>query len=81
MKIVWIRRISQLFFLLLFLWFCVATTLGTQWWQLRGWPVNGFLDLDPLIALGTLLTTHTLYADLWWAGVVVVVTIVFGRLF
>ena len=64
MKIVFIRRISQLFFLVLFLGFCVVSTLGTEWWQLRGWPVNWFLELDPLVAIGTLLTTQTLYAGL-----------------
>ena len=81
MKIVWVRRISQLFFLLLFLWFCVVSTLGTQWWQLRGWPVNWFLQLDPLAALGNLLTTGTIYAGMLWAVATIVLTIVFGRFF
>ena len=81
MKIVFIRRISQLFFFLLFLGFCVVSTLGTEWWQLRGWPVNWFLQLDPLVAIGTLLTTQTLYAGLLWALATIVLTIVFGRFF
>ena len=81
MKIVFIRRISQLFFLLLFIGFCVVSTLGTEWWQLRGWPVNWFLQLDPLVAIGTLLTTRTLYAGLLWALATIVLTIVFGRFF
>ena len=81
MKIVFIRRISQLFFLVLFLGFCVVSTLGTEWWQLRGWPVNWFLELDPLVAIGTLLTTQTLYAGLIWALATVVLTILFGRFF
>ena len=58
MNIVHVRRIAQVFFFLLFLWFCVVTTLGERWWQLRGWPVNWLLQLDPLVALGTLLTTE-----------------------
>ena len=81
MKIVTTRRISQAFFLILFLWFCVATTLGDQWWQLRGWPVNWIIELDPLVGLATLLTTRTVYAGLLWGLATVVLTIVLGRFF
>jgi polyferredoxin/ferredoxin len=81
MSIVTVRRICQAFFLLLFLWFCVVSSFGTEWWQLRGWPVNWFLQLDPLVALGTVLTTGTLYAGLAWALVTIVLTILLGRFF
>jgi polyferredoxin/ferredoxin len=81
MRIVLARRISQCFFLVLFLWFCWVAVLGEQWWQLRGWPVNWFLELDPLVGLGTLLTSHTLYSGLIWGLVTVVLTIVLGRFF
>ncbi|NIS62154.1 MAG: 4Fe-4S binding protein, partial [Proteobacteria bacterium] len=81
MRILTVRRISQVFFLLLFLWFCTVSSLGDNWWQLRGWPVNWLLQLDPLIALGTMLTTRALYAGLLWAVVTVVLTILFGRFF
>jgi polyferredoxin len=81
MRIVVVRRISQTFFLMLFLWFCVVTAVGQEWWQLRGWPVNWFLQLDPLVAFGTLLTTGTLYAGLAWALVTVVLTVLLGRFF
>ena len=81
MKIVFIRRISQIFFLLIFLGFCAVSTLGTEWWQLRGWPVNGFLQLDPLAAIGMLLTTQTLYGGLFWALATIILTILFGRFF
>lgn len=81
MKIVTVRRICQVFFLLVFLWFCVTSTLGDAWWQLRGWPVNWFLQLDPLVGLGVLLTTHTLYKGLLWGLVTVVLTILLGRFF
>ena len=60
MKTITARRISQVFFLLLFLWFCVVSVMGARWWQLRGWPVNWFLELDPLIGISTLLTTGIL---------------------
>jgi len=81
MKIVQARRISQAFFFLLLVWFCIVSTVGEKFWQLRGWPVNWFLQLDPLVAIGTILTTHTLYRSLLWALVVVSLTIVFGRFF
>ena len=75
------RRISQVFFTLFFLWFCAVTTLGDAWWQLRGWPVNWFLELDPLVGLATLLTTGTLYAGLLWGLATIVLTILLGRFF
>src|ERR1035437_5084564 len=81
MNIRTVRRISQIFFALLFLWLCVVATVGEHWWQLRGWPVNWLLQLDPLVALGTVLTTRTLYAGLLWALATVVLTILLGRFF
>jgi len=81
MKIVTTRRICQIFFFILFLWFCLATTLGERWFQLRGWPVNWIIQLDPLVGLGTLLTTRTLYAGLLWGLATVVLTILLGRFF
>lgn len=81
LKIVTVRRISQIFFLLLFFWFSISATLGTNWWQLRGWPVNWFLELDPLVGLSTLLTTGTIYKGLIWGVATVVFTLIFGRFF
>ena len=81
MRIVTVRRISQVFFLVVFLWFCIAATLGANWWQLRGWPINWILDLDPLTALATVLATGTLYATLTWALVAIGLTLVVGRFF
>jgi len=81
MKIVTVRRISQFFFFLLFAWFCIVSTVGEEFRQIRGWPVNWFLQLDPLVAIATALTTHTLYWPLLWALAVVVLTIIFGRFF
>jgi polyferredoxin len=81
MSIITTRRIFQVFFFGIFVWFCIAASLGTGWWQLRGWPVNWFLQLDPLIGLGTLLATHTLYAGLLWGIVTVGLTLFLGRVF
>jgi len=65
----------------MFVWFCIVGTVGEKWWQLRGWPVNWFLQLDPLVAISTILTTHTLYWPLLWALCTVILTIIFGRFF
>ncbi len=81
MRIVTVRRISQIFFLAVFLWFCITATLGANWWQLRGWPINWILDLDPLTALATALATGTLYATLTWALVTTLLTLFVGRFF
>ncbi len=81
MKIVTVRRISQVCFFILFIWFCVVATVGDKFWQLRGWPINWFLQLDPLVAIGTILTTHTLYWPLLWALATVVLTVLLGRFF
>ena len=81
MRIVTVRRVSQVFFLIVFLWFCVAATVGAAWWQLRGWPINWILDLDPLTSLATVLATGTLYATLAWSLVAIVGTLVVGRFF
>jgi len=81
MRIVTVRRISQVFFLIVFLWFCITATVGTAWWQLRGWPINWILELDPLTALATVLATRTLYKSLFWALVTIVLTLFLGRFF
>ena len=81
MKIVTTRRISQVFFFSIFVWFCIVGTVGQKWWQLRGWPVNWFSQLDPLVAIGTILTTHTLYWPLLWTLATIILTIVLGRFF
>jgi len=81
MKIVQARRISQIFFFSLFIWFCIVSTVGDKFWQIRNWPVNWFLQLDPLVAIGTVLTTHTLYGPLLWALATIILTIILGRFF
>ena len=81
MKIVTTRRICQIFFFILFIWFCVVTTLGDRWWQLRGWPVNWILELDPLVGLATLLSTRTIYAGLLWGVATIILTVILGRFF
>jgi polyferredoxin len=81
MKITTVRRISQVMFLVMFLWFAIVMTYGSEWWRLRGWPVNLFLQLDPLVGLGTILTTGTLYKGLLWGAGTLVLTMLIGRFF
>ncbi len=81
MAIVTVRRISQVFFFLLFVWFSFVSTAGEEWWELRGWPANWFLQLDPLVALVTFLATFTFYAGLLWALLTILLTLVLGRFF
>ena len=44
-------------------------------------PVNLFFNLDPLVAVGTILATDTLYGYLALALITVILTIIFGRFF
>lgn len=81
MKITTARRISQVFFFALFLWLCVVETIGDKFFQLRGWPVNIFLQLHSLTAISTSLSTHRLYAPLLWAVLTIILTILIGRFF
>ncbi len=81
MKITTARRLTQIFFFTLFVWLCLAATVGPLWWQWRGWPIAWFLQLDPLVALGTVLTTHSFHPSLAWALVTIGLTILFGRVF
>lgn len=81
MKITTARRLAQIFFFALFVWLSLVATVGPAWWQWRGWPIAWFLQLDPLVALGTVLTTHSLHPSLAWALVPLVLTLLFGRVF
>ncbi len=77
MRITQIRVVSQIFFLLLFLFFAFVTQFG----YLRGYPVALFLEADPLVAIATAITTHTLYRGLLWSLVILVPTLLLGRFF
>ena len=81
MRITTARRICQVFFLAMLVWCAVVTVVGPAWWQMRNWPVDWLLQLDPLVAVGTVLATGKLYAGLVWAAATVVLTILLGRVF
>lgn len=81
MKITTARRLAQIFLFSTFVWLALVATVGTGWTQWRGWPIAWFLQLDPLAAIGTVLTTHSFHPSLAWALVTIVITILFGRVF
>ena len=79
------RRISQIFFLVLFLALLVFTSLrptpgGTGDIHLRA-PVRLFFELDPLVAIANALTSHALYRGLLWSLVILLPTVFLGRFF
>lgn len=77
MKLRTARRISQGFFFSLFLFFVGVSDLR----YLKGYPVSLFLELDPLVAFATAITTHTIYKGLLWSLVLLIPTILLGRIF
>lgn len=81
MRITTVRRIHQLFIFVLFVWFCIVTTVGEEFWQIRNWPVNWILHLDPLVTLGTILSTGKFYWPLHCGLGIIFITIIFGRFF
>ena len=79
-----LRRISQIFFLILFLGLLVFTSLhatdgASAEMHLRG-PVRLFFEWDRLVALLNALAGNALYRGLLWS-LVIVPTIFLGRFF
>ncbi|MBF0176519.1 MAG: 4Fe-4S binding protein [Magnetococcales bacterium] len=72
-----LRRYHATFFLGMFLFFLLVSDFR----HLRGYDVSLFLELDPLTALGGLLTSHTLYKGLAWSLVILLSTLFLGRFF
>jgi len=73
----WLRRSYQVVFLGFFLFFVVVTTAGL----IRGYDVQWLLEFDPLVALTTALASHSLHHTLLWALILIVITLVLGRVF
>jgi polyferredoxin len=79
------RRVSQIFFLLLFFVLLVFTSMnlflgGGAEIQLRA-PVKLFFEWDPLVALANALAGHALYRGLLWSLVILLPTLFLGRFF
>jgi polyferredoxin len=80
------RRPSQILFLLLFLLLMMKTESCSSLRAVRGevqlfYPVSFFLQLDPLTAVASALSTHTLYRGLLWSLAVLLPTLFLGRFF
>ncbi len=74
-----LRRTSQVFFLLLFLWLLLKT--GYEGSDVLAFPVNWFFRLDPLAAVSTALSAHALPDGFLWAVGLLGLTALFGRFF
>lgn len=81
----WLRRISQGLFLALFVLLLLFTNIDAldapdELPRISA-PVVLFLEMDPLVAIGTVLSTHSLYRDLLLSLIIIVGTLFLGRFF
>ena len=91
--LIYLRRISQVLFLLLFLFLLMETRLPQNVFldysqEIAGpkdirlnYPVMFFFDMDPLILLTTMLSTHKWMAGAGWALAIIALTLFLGRFF
>ena len=81
-----LRRLSQVFFLALFVFLLCQTefrgSLQSGNGEIRlSYPVRLFLETDPLLAVSNALATHALYRGLLWSLVILIPTLFLGRFF
>lgn len=82
-----LRRVSQALFFGLFLFLLFRTDFGGTFdagsaADIRlDYPVSIFLEMDPLVAFSTAISTHSLYKNVIWALVIIAGTLVLGRFF
>jgi polyferredoxin len=81
-----LRRWSQILFLLFFLLLMMKADSCSSMHAARdatrlGYPVSLFLQLDPLTALASALSSHTLYRGLLWCLWILIPTFFLGRFF
>ena len=91
--LVWLRRISQSFFLILFLFLLIESRLPQDIYldystavsseaDLRlNQPVTFFFKLDPLVGISSLLSGHILIEGFLWGIGVLILTLFLGRVF
>lgn len=72
-----IRRIYSVFFFVLF----VLLVAITDFRSMKGYEVSLFLELDPLVAFASFLTSWTVYKGLVLSLIIIVITLIFGRAF
>jgi polyferredoxin len=71
------RVLSQAFFFALFIFLLWATWFS----RLGGYPVSLFLEIDPLVSFATAVSTHTVYRWLWRSLLLLIPTLLLGRIF
>ena len=71
------RRTIQILFFLIFLGLFLLNAFPFE----RNYPVDFFLRLDPLVAIGTMLASRTIIVDLWPAAILLGLSIIIGRFF
>jgi len=81
-----LRLLTQIVFLLLFLFLLIRTELRDAIYTAGGdaalpWPVRLFLDADPFVALSSALAAHALPRGLLWSLAVLIPTFFLGRFF
>lgn len=82
-----LRRVSQVLFFLIFFWLILKTNFQPHFnpadkVDIRlPYPVSIALQFDPLTALGTLLSSGTVYKGLLWSLGILIPTIFIGRFF
>jgi polyferredoxin len=74
-----IRRITQVLFLLLFLFLFIQTESKGD--DVLGYPVRLFLDFDPLIFVTTVLSAHAAAKAFYFSIITIAITLLFGRVF
>jgi len=91
--LIWIRRASQAFFLLLFLFLLIESRLPQNVFVEYSLalssakalsierPVRFFFQLDPLVLISSLISGYHLIKGFWWAIALLVVTLFLGRFF
>ena len=72
-----IRILSQIAFFAIFLFSIWATWTS----RIGGYPVSRLLEMDPLVALSTALSTGYIYRYLGWSIAIILLTFLFGRVF
>jgi len=72
-----VRRIYAVFFMLLFIVFLWLTSFK----RMKGYETGLFLELDPLAAIASFLTSWTLYKGLALSLLIITGTLFFGRFF
>lgn len=78
-KVIWLRRLSQTAFFLLFVWLFLETVFHPV--NRVGGPVKLFFEMDPLVALTIWVARHAVPAAFLLSLIVVLVTLLLGRWF